>query len=208
MKEDEAAFQELRRLDAKDMLASVVAAARRYLAKHPARGLGWFLYSESLRRQARYSEALQALRRASRLCPASKMHLVYIRRATLHRQRGAIRVAERWFRRAADSLPQDASYHILLGGLLASSGRLQEAEAVHRRATRCKEGCIDEAWLNLGLVLRARERFREARTCFRRAIALDPKYRDAWRALADVEYAIGESGRARVRDRRRNGKPR
>jgi tetratricopeptide (TPR) repeat protein len=64
---------------------------------------------------------------------------------------------------------------------------LQDAAAVHRRATRCKEGCIDEAFLNLGFVLRALERYSEARKCFQRALEIDPKYKEAKEALADIE---------------------
>ena len=88
-------------------------------------------------------------------------------------------LAERWYRRAVDASPSDATYRIFLGGFLAIAGRLKEAEAVHRRATRCKVGFIDEAFFNRGLVLRALERYSDARTCFERALEIDPKYKEA-----------------------------
>lgn len=50
----------------------------------------------------------------------------------------------------------------------------------------CPEGCIDEAYHNLGLILRAQGRLREAADCFRRAIELDPEYDNAKEALDDV----------------------
>lgn len=87
---------------------------------------------------------------------------------------------------------------IYLGLTLALQGRLRDAERVHRSATQCLEGCIDEAFYNLGLVLRAQERYQEAAECFREAIRRDPKYRIARRALRDVELADkmgGESAR-------------
>ena len=86
--------------------------------------------------------------------------------------------------------PEDATYRIFLGGVLATQGRLHDAEEVHRLAIASVEGCIDEAYLNLGLVLRAQERFPEAADCFREAIRLDPEYRAARRALRDVERGI------------------
>jgi Flp pilus assembly protein TadD len=86
--------------------------------------------------------------------------------------------------------PDEATYHIFLGALLAKQGRLDEAEESHRRAIACAEGCIDEAFLNLGFVLRAQERFPEAADCFRHAIHLDPAYRAARQALKDVERCI------------------
>ncbi len=76
--------------------------------------------------------------------------------------------------------------HIYLGGVLARSGRLKEAETAHRAAIRCTQGCRDKAYLNLGLVLRAQERYEEAATCFEQALKLDPKYVAARKALRDV----------------------
>ena len=61
---------------------------------------------------------------------------------------------------------------------------------MYRQATRCTTGCTDEAFFNLGLVLRAQERFEEAAGCFREAIRIDPKYRVAKRALRDVELCL------------------
>jgi tetratricopeptide (TPR) repeat protein len=188
--EAEAQFREIKRFDARDMVCCTVELARRYLAAHPKHGVVWLYYADSLYAMARYPEALAALRRGLRLCPADKLHLVYCRFGHLHRQRGALRLAERWYRRAVDRSPSDATYRIFLGAVLARAGRLQEAEAVHRRATRCKEGCIDEAFLNLGLVLRALERYSDARKCFQRALDIDPKYKEARKELSDVERAI------------------
>src|SRR5262249_30511513 len=86
--------------------------------------------------------------------------------------------------------PDDATYQIFLGAFLAQAGRLREAEVVRRRATRCKVGFVDEAFFNLGLVLRALERYAEARDCFQRALKLDPKYKKVRRELADIERVL------------------
>ena len=68
---------------------------------------------------------------------------------------------------------------------------LSEAEHVHRKATICEKGCIDEAYHNLGLVLRGQGKLEEALQCFEKAIAIDPDYKEAKHALADVKAAIG-----------------
>src|SRR4030095_7069674 len=96
-----------------------------------------------------------ALRRAARLCPSNKLHLVQNHFGHLYQQKGNFRRAETWFRRAIASSPTDASAYIYLGSLLASEGRLSESEAIHRQATLCECGCIDEAFFNLRLVLPA-----------------------------------------------------
>jgi tetratricopeptide (TPR) repeat protein len=175
------------------MVASTALLAARYLAARPVKDFPWpfwLYYADSLYAMARYTEALSALRRATRLCPPIKLYLVYRRFGHLHRQRGAFRLAESWYRRAIDVHSSDATDHIFLGALLATAGRLPEAEAVHRRATKCKEGCRDEAFLNLGLVLRALRRYSEARQCFQRALDIDPKYKAARKELSDVEHVI------------------
>jgi tetratricopeptide (TPR) repeat protein len=98
--------------------------------------------------------------------------------------------AEDWYQKAIDAEPQDATWHIFLGGMLAKLGRLHEAEKVHRTAINCQRGPIGEAYLNLGFVLRAMERFQQAANCFREAIKLDPQCRLAKQALRDVERCI------------------
>ena len=76
------------------------------------------------------------------------------------------------------------------GGILARFGRLQEAEAAHRAATSCTKGPLEEAYLNLGLVLRAEQRYDEAAVCLEQALELDPKYTAAKNALRDVRQTI------------------
>ena len=52
-----------------------------------------------------------------------------------------------------------------------------------------KDPC-DEAYLNLGLVLRAQERYPEALECFERALKLTPDYSQALTAKNDLEKAL------------------
>jgi tetratricopeptide (TPR) repeat protein len=108
----------------------------------------------------------------------------------LFRESGDYEQAAGWYRQAIEACPEDATSHIFLGAMLARQGRLHDAAEAHRTATTCDEGCIDEAYLNLGLVLRALGRFTEAADCFREALRLDPEYREARRALRDVEQCI------------------
>jgi tetratricopeptide (TPR) repeat protein len=189
-KEAEKQWRAIMRFDHQDMVCCTLTLAKRYLAEFPDHGFAWVWLAISLSRVARYPEALSALRRAARLCPPKKLHLVQNQFGHLYQQKGCFRRAEAWFRRAITSRPSDAGAYIYLGALLALEGRLPEAEAVHSQATRCKDGCLDEAFFNLGLVLRAQERYAEARTCFRKALELDPKYKPARKELSDVERVI------------------
>lgn len=180
----------IQRFNDRDMVCCTIELSRRYLAAQPKSWLILYCYARSLYAMARFTESLAALRRAARLCPPKMLCWVYSRFGQVHEKRGAFRPAERWYRLAIKHSPSDASFHIYLGKFLARAGRLQEAAAVHRRATRCKEGCIDEAFLFLGLALRALERYSDARKCFKRALDIDPKYKEARKELDDVEQVI------------------
>jgi Flp pilus assembly protein TadD len=98
--------------------------------------------------------------------------------------------AEAWYRRAIEAVPTDATAYIYLGAMLAKNGRLDEAEACHRQATECPEGCIDEAYLNLGYVRRAKGQYLDALQCFREAQSRDPLDTDVQEALEDMEHVL------------------
>ena len=183
-------WRAIKKFDQQDMVCCTLALAKRYLADFPDRGAAWLCFGVSLYAVARYTEALTALRRAARLCPPKYIHLVQYHFGHLYKQKGNYRRAETWFRKAIASCPSDADSYIFLGGLLARDGRLSESEATHRKGTLCEQGCIDEAFLNLGLVFRAQERYSEALSCFQRALAIDPEYKEAKKQLSDVAHVI------------------
>ena len=144
----------------------------------------------SLSENAQYEAAEAALRKSLDLCEPSNEFVVFGELGHLFKFKGQYQVAAEWFRKAIDARPNDADAHIFLGAVLARDSRLLEAEMAHRSATQCDEGCIDEAYLNLGLILRALGRYEEARQCFERALKLDPECKAAQEGLADVVIAL------------------
>lgn len=172
-----------------DLPALTAVRARDFLKEFPEGGPAWKILGSALIDLARYPEAELALKKALSLCPPEKLWIPLTEMGHLCKARGDYNSAAAWYSQAIEAVPREASGHIYLGGVLAKSGRLREAEAAHRAATRCIEGCRDEAFLNLGLVLRAQERYEEAAECFERALELDPKYAAAKRALRDVRAA-------------------
>jgi tetratricopeptide (TPR) repeat protein len=192
--ERERQYERLRRLSDGPFPALTISCARCYLADRPDHGPGWLLLGIALVELARYEEAEQALAKAIELCPSEKRQTPLSHMGHLFLEAGDYDQAAAWYRRAIEADPGDATYHVYLGAVLAKQGRLHEAEESHRTAIGCPEGCNDEAYLNLGLVLRAQERFEEAAHCLREAIRLDPEYRAAKRALRDVLRCIKWTG--------------
>jgi tetratricopeptide (TPR) repeat protein len=141
---------------------------------------------------ARYEEAERALSKAIEHCPSSKLWITFGAMGHLHKAAGDFGRAEEWYRRTIAQAPEDATGYIYLGSLLATLGRLVEAEEITRSATQCPEGCIDEAFRTLGLILLYRERFEEAAECLREAIRRDPEYRGAKEALRDAKACLRE----------------
>lgn len=78
-------------------------------------------------------------------------------------------------------------YH--LGACLAAHGKHEEALAIHRHATEL-EGDPDEAFLNVGLILRAQGKLGDAAEAFESALRLCPDYPAASKALEDVRAAL------------------
>jgi tetratricopeptide (TPR) repeat protein len=169
-------------------VSRTILFARQYLADYPDHGPGWLLLGIALVETAHYQEAEEALTNAIELCPKKKQQIPLSQMGHLFKAAGDYDQAVTWYRRAIQADSEDATWHIFLGAVLARQGNLRAAEEAHRAATQCREGCIDEAYLNLGFVLRAQARFEEAAHCFREAIRLDPEYRLAKRALRDVEW--------------------
>ncbi|APW60954.1 tetratricopeptide repeat protein [Paludisphaera borealis] len=186
----QARWDRLRAAYKADLPALTVARAREFVAENPECGPAWKMLGSALVELAQHREGEEALRRAIALCPPDKLWIPLAEMGHMYKSRGDFRAAAAWYRKAIDAVPDEASAHIYLGGVLAKAGRLHEAEAAHRAATLCKEGCRDEAFLNLGLVLRALERHDEAADCFEAALRLDPKYQAAKKALRDVRRTL------------------
>jgi tetratricopeptide (TPR) repeat protein len=89
-----------------------------------------------------------------------------------------------------EDTPNHALTLVRLGHALTELANYAEAEAMHRVATQCSDGCIDEAYHYLGLVLRGQGRLNESRECFEKAVELDPEYIEAEEALDDVNAAV------------------
>jgi tetratricopeptide (TPR) repeat protein len=163
--------------------------ASRYTRQCPQDIAGWAHLASALIQLGLYSEARRALRRLDKLAEQNP-YLVSVRWGEYYAARGELKRAETWYRRAVLSAPGAL---VFLGGVLAKQGRLAEAKVCHRRATKVRADfslARDEAYLNLGWILRAERRYREALLCLEHAVALDPNYTAAIESRADVQAAL------------------
>lgn len=173
----------------RDHAATCVLLCQSWLRDHPDDLSVIHEYAEMLYKMARFEEAIAVYEDALERFPENRWG-IYNQLGHLHRYRGAMSEAELAYQQAIDIDHDDAASYILLGAVLARQGKLEEAEKTHRRATKCPEGFIDEAFHNLGLVLRGQGRLADAKLCFEKAIEIDSNYEEAIDALIDVTAAI------------------
>ncbi len=176
--------------DSKGQIALVFELCEKHLRRFPDDCAAWVLYGMARTEMSQYDAAERDLRRAIALCPKRGLQTVFTQMGQLFEVKGNFKKAEFWYRRASRHDLDDATYHIFLGHISFRQGRLVKAETHYRRAIKCSEGSIDEAYFNLGGVLLARKRYKEAINCYRKAIEIDPHYGIAKKRLKDAELAL------------------
>jgi tetratricopeptide (TPR) repeat protein len=170
--------------------AYVVELAEQYLQDHPDSELALFFCGRSLLEFHRYTEAENVFRKEIEVTEPESRQRSYANMGALCEKRGEYRQAEEWYRKANRLDPDEAGYLIFIGVMHFRDGKLAQAEQSLRASLLCKEGCFDEAYYNLGVVLAASGRYEEAIECYEKAIAIDPKYRVAKLGLKDAQKAL------------------
>ena len=147
-----------------DGTALLFELATDYTQRYPDNYWGWIVLADALSDLARYGEAERALRQARRLVPAERRINVYAHWGHLYDRKCDLKRAERWYRRALKEKRSKNTMRCLiyLGGVLAKQGRFAEAEECQRKAISLSTDPPDEAYYNLGLVLRARGKYKDA----------------------------------------------
>jgi tetratricopeptide (TPR) repeat protein len=148
------------------------------------------LFGMELQALARYGDALEAFQQAETLASYEEQILVYRQRGLLEQARANAPRALEWFELSVAAATDDATGHVYLGALLSKLGEFERAAFALRRGTECTRGAVDEAWLNLGYVLRAQEKYSDALQCFQQALSLDPDYSLAAAAIVDLEHVL------------------
>lgn len=190
MQERKNSFNQIRLAEERGQTAVVIELCEKHLLKFPKHGPAWLHYGMALVTLAQYPMAEKAIQRAVELCPQTALAFPYLQMGHLIEASGDFKRAAVWYRKAAKHKPGDATFHIFLGGNAWKRGLHKQAEAHLRRALKCSEGCLDEAYFNLGGIFLGRRNYAEAIKCYREALKIDPKYKIAKERLEDVELAL------------------
>jgi len=174
-------------------VAPLLEATLSYQQKCPGSAWGWLVAVPTLIDLGRYKQAKKALKKAQKLShPDAKPQLHYWR-SMLFKEQGELAQAEHWIRRALAREPENGSFWVTLGDVLARRGKLKAARKAHEHAVAVGDANVDEAYFNLALLLRAQRRYPEALNQVMLALDIDPNYAQATALKQDLE-AVLQSG--------------
>jgi uncharacterized protein (TIGR02996 family) len=161
---------------------------QRYLAHMPDDYHARLLYADCLRIIGRREEAEYEFQRVSFAPKTISYHELHAKLGMLYQDWGKLSEAEEHFAIACGPADSPGWAWILRGANLALMERFDDAAECHRKATKIESRCDrDEAFLNLGLVLRAQAKYEEAADAFRSALELNPDYPAAIEALKSID---------------------
>ena len=148
--------------DTDDKIILSISLAEQLIAEGTDDGFIFEIYARHLIGIGRHDDATAALDRAEQLATKKALPWVIHRRALLEKRRGNLELALDLWMKAFSKKPDEATFLIFASIAANCLGRSHEAEKIARRATTCSEGCVDEAWYDLGGYLAAQERYDEA----------------------------------------------
>lgn len=167
--------------------ATFLLASNRAVLPKKRNAFLWIDQARALHELCRLREAEHAARKALKCNIKELFRYCYCELGKILADAGRPDEAIQQYEAAIRAEPHHAQGYIYLGGIYAYLGNFEKASQFRKRATRCKDGVIEEAWLNLGYVRAAQERYSDARECFQRALEIDPKYKLAQEGLGELD---------------------
>ncbi len=185
-------YREINTADNKELNACVIELAENYLKDFPDSQGAWLMYSFALYRIDRFKDAKKALFKTMELTKESDDNFSWLlcRMGRIYEGSGHFHKAIECFKNAHLSNSNEATFLIYKGVLLLRIGKYSEAAETLIKATKCEKGYIDEAFYNLGIVRIAQSNYEEASEYFKKALEIDPKYKEAKQQLKDVTQAL------------------
>lgn len=185
-------YREIISAEDRNLNSCVIELAEKYLADFPDSQGAWSMYCYALYRVDRFKDAKKALFKTLELTKDTDENHSWLicKLGSIYEDSGHFHKAIDYFEKAHLSNPTEATFLIYKGVLLLRIGKFEKAGETLILATKCKEGCIDEAFYNLGVVRIAQKNYQEAQICFEKALEIDPKYKEAKPQLKDVTQVL------------------
>lgn len=195
MKTENQRFRDICKAKTSGLVSTVIELCEAYLKDFPqSNPVGvWNFYADALSDSSSYKKARywysKTINELEKLNSKTVRH-AYCGLGKMFERKGNYKNAIIWFKKATDIDSEDATYLIFTGVCYYRLGKINEAQELLRKATLCKEGCIDEAFYNLGVILGSQRNYQEALICFEKALSIDPKYTLANLGIKDMNQIL------------------
>ncbi len=185
-------YREIVSADNKELNACVIELAESFLNDFPDSQGTWLIYSLALYRIDKFKKAKKALFKTIELTKESDDNFCWLlcRMGRIYENSGHFHKAIEWYTKAHNSNPFEATFLIYQGVMFLRIEKYDQATEALLKATNCTEGCIDEAFYNLGVVRIAQKRYEEALFCFENALEIDHKYKEAKQQIKDMKQVL------------------
>lgn len=134
-----------------------------------------------------YAAAQRMLAMAHAQATEDQLALVCLQEGHLLHAQGQFAAAEVTYLAAQELEPDDAHGFTFAAASAFQRGDFDRAVELGRRASRCQEGCLDEAWSDLAGYYLAESRLIDAAECCQLALAIDPDSAAARLLVDDLE---------------------
>lgn len=158
-----------------------------YCEQFPESAWGWLVSVPTLVDLGLYRAAEKAWRRARKYSDDDAESMLCYWGCVIKKEQGKLKRAQRFIERAIELEPDQGSYWVTLGDVLAKRGKLNAAKKAHRAAITANTSDVDEAHYNLALLLRAQRRYGESLDEVAKALAIDPDYAEAHALRQDLQ---------------------
>jgi tetratricopeptide (TPR) repeat protein len=185
-------YQEIVSADDNELNSCVIELAEKYLKDFPDSYGAWLMLSRAFQNTDRFKKARKALIETMKLIGESDDGFSWLlcNMGRIYEDSGYFHKALEWFKKAHEQNNSEATFLIYQGIIFLRTEKFDEAAEILDKATNCKEGCIEEAFYNLGVARIAQRNYQEAQKCFEKALEIDPKYKEAKQQLKDVKKVL------------------
>lgn len=187
-------FREITTAVSQRRTISIIELCEDYMKDYPTQIVVWIYLADALADFSNYKKSqslfLKAIKALKKIDAEKHLNMPYNGLGELYERKGNYQKAIEWYKKASEIMPDEATYLIFIGVLYLRSGNFVEAEKYLEQASKCKEGHIEEAYYNLGIVLASQKRYKEALSKFEKAVEIDPKYKEAKFGIKDMEQVL------------------
>lgn len=187
-------YNEIVSATSNDLNACVIELAESYLKDFPNSQGAWDMYSFALYRIDKFKDAKKACLKAIKLLDETnkqrRLSWLMLRIGHIFEDSGKFHKAIEWYDKAHNENSSEATFLIYYGRMFLRVEKFDKAAEAFQKATKCKEGCIDEAFYNLGVTCLIQRNYKKAKSCFEKALEIDPKYNEAKQQLKDIDKVL------------------